>query len=371
MRIVHVDPERSFSGGEVQLFLLMEGLRERGHDNVLACAPGGVPQREARERGIEERAVPMRSDLDLLAVPRLARVIADADADMVHLHTGRANWLGGLAARMAGRPAVTTRRMDRRVKTGWRTRLIYGSLVRRAVAISPAVRAQLAAGGVPDEMTRLIWSAVEPSRLEARRPRAAVRAELAAGEDELVLFAAGALVERKGIDVLLEALERLGAAGPRLWVAGDGPEAGALAARADALGLQARVAWLGRRTDVPDLLAACDIFVMPSRAEGLGVAALEAMAAGRPVVASRVGGLGEVVIDGRTGRLVPPGDPAALAAALAELGPDESSRSALGAAGRERLAQGFLAEQMVDAYEALYDEVLAEASSGESPAGRP
>lgn len=356
MRIVHVDPERSFSGGEVQLFLLMEGLRARGHHNVLAAVPGGAPERAARERGFEARAVRMRSDLDLAAVARLKRVIVEARADVVHLHTGRATWLGGLAARLAGRPAVTTRRMDRRVKRNWRTRVIYGALVERAAAISPAVLARLVEGGVPRDRIELIWSSVDPEALAPARPAAEVRAELGAPPDAPVALSAGALVRRKGFDVLLDAFARVAdETGAHLWIAGDGPERDALAER-----LPPRARLLGRRDDVPALLAACDVFVMPSRAEGLGVAALEAMAVGRPVVASRVGGLGELVVDGRTGSLVPPDDPAALAGALGPLLADPALRERYGRAGEARVAEGFLPERMVDAYEELYRAVLLE-----------
>jgi glycosyltransferase involved in cell wall biosynthesis len=120
------------------------------------------------------------------------------------------------------------------------------------------------------------------------------------------------------------------------------------------------VHYLGRRSDVPDLLEACDVFALPSRLEGLGVAALEAMARGRPVVASAVGGLAETVVSEATGLLVPPEDPAALAAALARLIEDPTLARRLGAAGAKRVAEHFRAEQMVGAYEALYREILAE-----------
>ncbi|MEE8466961.1 MAG: glycosyltransferase [Planctomycetota bacterium] len=359
MRIVHVDPERSCSGGEVQVFLLMEGLRERGHACSLACVPDGAPEREALERGFETFAIPMRSDLDLFAVPRLRRAIQTAQADLVHLHTGRANWLGGMAARLAGRPAISTRRMDRRVKRNWRTRWIYGSLVRRTAAISPAVERRLHDAGVPPDRTRLIWSSIDPAALAPAKSRESVRTELNVAPDEVLLLAAGALVPRKGLDVLLEALPRL-SANVRLCIAGEGPEREVLEALAAASAVEGRVRLLGRREDLPDLLAACDLFVMPSRAEGLGIAALEAMAAGRAVVASRVGGLGELVLDGVTGRLVPPDDVDALSAALAALCADRGLRARYGEAGAGRIADGFRADQMVQAYEQLYREVLAE-----------
>jgi glycosyltransferase involved in cell wall biosynthesis len=120
------------------------------------------------------------------------------------------------------------------------------------------------------------------------------------------------------------------------------------------------VRFLGQREDRTTLLAACDAFVLPSRSEGLGVAALEAMAAGRSVVASRVGGLGEVVVDQVSGLLVEPGDDEGLAAAILRLRRDPELRRGLGVAAHERIRERHLAERMVASYERLYREVLAE-----------
>ena len=361
LKIAHVDAETGFSGGEVQVFLLLEGLTRRGHDCTLYCPPESRSEERARELGLRTRAVRMRNDLDLPAVAALSRAFRRDAVDLVHLHTGRAAWLGGLAACRAGRPAVATRRMDRRVRRGPRTRLLYGRLLSRVAAISPAVARCLEEGGVDRGRIRTIPSAVDPGALAPRRERAAVRRELGLEPGDPAVLCLASLVPRKGIDVLIEALARGRAALAEavLLVAGDGPEAGPLAELARRRGVAARVRLLGPRADAPDLLSACDLFALPSRREGLGVAALEAMAAGRAVVASRVGGLAEAVVDGRTGRLVPPGDPAALAEALEELLGDDALRGRLAAAGPERVREGFLAEQMVASYEELYREVLS------------
>jgi glycosyltransferase involved in cell wall biosynthesis len=359
LHIVHVDSEKGFSGGEVQVFLLIEGLRQRGWHNVLVCQPDSRCADEAGTRGIETRLVPMRSDLDVCGLFRLTRLLGRLQTDLVHLHTGRATWLGGIAARLAGLPAITTRRMDRPVRRGWRTRWIYRTLVQHAAAISPAVAQRLADAGVGARVT-VVRSAVDPLALTPIDSREATRAKLGAAADRPVLLVSAALVRRKGVDVLLQALAVLGERGirPLLWIAGDGAERHALEAQAVEAGLAAQVRFLGRRSDVADLLAACDVFVLPSRREGLGVAALEAMAAGRPVVASAVGGLQDVVVDGRTGLLVRPEDAAALAEAIARLMQDEELRRRLGSAGPQRVREGFLAEQMVSSYVELYEKVL-------------
>jgi glycosyltransferase involved in cell wall biosynthesis len=360
--IAHVDAEAGFSGGEVQVFLLMEGLRRRGHRSLLVCPPGSAAAAEAGRRGIDTALLPLASDLDLPSVLRAARLLARRRPDLVHLHTGRATWLGGLAARLARVPALTTRRMDRKVAPGWKTRLVYRQLVRRAVAISPAVARRLEEGGVARGSVRVIPSAVDPRGLAASDAPATLRSRLGLDGEAFVVLVLAALVPRKGIDVLIDAFAGLRAAVPRarLLVAGEGPERAALEERARRAELGESALFLGRRDDKGDLLALCDVLALPSRQEGLGVAALEAMAAARPVVASRVGGLAEAVEHGRTGLLVPPDDPRALEEALARLAADPELRAALGAAGPGRVADGHLPEQMVLAYEALYREILRE-----------
>lgn len=361
LSIAHVDAETGFSGGEVQVFLLMEGLRRRGHENVLFAPPGSASAREAERRGLAHRPVPMRGAIDMAAVVRLRRALARARPDLVHLHTSRATWLGGLAARWAGLPALTTRRQEKELRPSARTRFVYGTLVRRVVAISPAVERCLLEGGVERDRLRLIASSVEANALVPARPRAETRAALGLVPADVAILTLAALVPRKGIDLLLAALARQPATPSCvLLVAGEGPERAALEARAAELGLGRRVRFLGVRADKAELLCACDVFALASRAEGLGVAALEAMAAGRAVLATRVGGLGQAVVDGETGLLVPAEDVAALAGALARLAGDPALRARLGAAGPARVAAGFAAEGMVTAYEALYREVLAE-----------
>jgi glycosyltransferase involved in cell wall biosynthesis len=361
LTVAHFDAETEFSGGEVQVFLLIEGLARAGHRGVLFCRPGSAASERARAAGIELREIGMRNDLDARAVWVSRRELRALKPDLAHLHTGRATWLGGWAARLAGIPAITTRRMDREVSRGLRTRLVHSRLTARSVAISPSVADSLAAGGVDPARIVTIPSAVDPAHQRPRRPRQEVRDELGCGARDAVILAAGALVPRKGFDVLIEAARELADLDrtPWIWIAGDGDQHADLLQRARRAGLE-RILFLGRRPDMPCLLAACDIFCMPSRREGLGIAALEAMAAGRAVVASRVGGLGQAIDDGRTGLLVPPGDVRGLAAVLERLLGDSSLRTRLAAAGPEHVARNFSADRMVAEYERVYRAVLAE-----------
>lgn len=362
--VAHVTGETGFSGGEVQVFLLLEGLRKLHHNNVLVCPQDSASQVEAERRGIDVRAIPFRHEWSPPSYRSLCNALREIRPDIVHLHTGRADWLGGLATWKLGLPAITTRRMDRPIKRNLRTRIVYGACVERAIAISHSVGRQLVAAGVPEAMTRVVHSAVDSNALHPVRGRDATRAEFGVAPDTVCLLAVAALVPRKGIDVLLGALARLRDTGfkPVLWIAGEGPERGRLTRLAKRAQISDRVLFLGQRDDAADLLVASDIFVLPSRQEGLGVAALEAMALGRPVVASRVGGLAEVVDDGRSGLLVPPGDPEALGDAIARLLESAEFRTRLGAEGPRRVREDFSPDRMVSAYQKLYCDVIDEAA---------
>ncbi len=358
--VVHVDPERAWSGGEVQVFLLMEGLRARGVPQLLVAPAGSAAERAARERGFEVAPIAMRHSCDVLSVWRLCSLLRTAS--LVHLHTGRAAWLGAIAARLAGCPVVVTRRMDRTVRRGPRTNFIYRRTARAVIAISPAVRQCLLDGGVPAAAIDEIPDALDEARLVAPIGRAAMRRQLGLGDERFVVLALAQLMHRKGLDVLLRAQQSL--RDPRLCVllAGDGPEAASLRGLADELQLGDAVRFLGRRSDAGDLLAACDLFVLPSRAEGLGVAALEALGASRPVIASKVGGLADLIQHERCGLHVPPDDPAALAAAIARLRDDPALRTRLAAAGPGRVDEGFRPAQYVERHLAVYARVLAAAA---------
>ena len=361
LKILHVDPEAGFGGGERQVAGLIRHLARRGHENVLAAAAGSplaavVPAADARLRSL-----PIRNDLDVLAALRLRRLVALESPHIVHLHTSRAHAMSPWLRRDATR-TIVTRRMDYALRRGLWTDLLYNRSVATVVAISEEVRRRLLDAGVRSERVEVIRSGVEPpAGLPAAAGRAAARARFGI-EGELAIGIVAALERRKGHDVLLRALAALdGAPSWRCLVCGGGSQLEALQRLAADLGIASRVRFLGEQRQVADVLAALDVFVLPSRHEGLGVAVLEAMAMSLPVVASAVGGIPETVKPGETGLLVPPEDPTALAAALGELGRDVERAKRMGRAGRARVVAEFSMEAMAGRYERLYDQVCRRA----------
>ncbi len=361
MKILHVDPEKGFGGGERQVAGLIRHLARRGHENVLAAHPGG-PLAE-RVPAVDARVVPLaiRNAIDVLAALRLRRVVALESPHVVHFHTSRAHATAPWLRPFAALRGVVTRRMDYPLRGGIWTDVLYNRSVASVVAISADVRAKLLAAGVRADRVSLVRSSVEPpTGLPGPAGRAAARVRHGIG-DEIAVGIVAMLERRKGHDVLFRALAALGMEARRIRciVCGDGSERASLEELARTLGIADRVRFLGEQPQVADVLAALDVFVLPSRAEGLGVAVLEAMAMALPVVGSAVGGIPEAVVDGQTGLLVPPDDPSALGAAIDSLASDPDRARALGAAGRERVLAEFSMERMAELYERLYERVSA------------
>ncbi len=228
--------------------------------------------------------------------------------------------------------------------------------VSRAVADSLAQDLQ-----VPRERFMVVPNGADRPREEEERPEARrLRAEMRVGFARPLLVAVGRLEEQKGHLVLLEAASRLRALGLDfvLAVAGQGSLAGELAERARQLGLEERIRWMGQLEEPGPLLLAADVFVLPSRWEGMPLTLLEAMARGRAVVASGVGGVPEVVVDGVNGLLVPPGDPEVLTQALGRLCRAPAERELLGEEAAETVRSTYTWERVVEGFEAVYDEVL-------------
>jgi len=358
VKILHVEGGRHLYGGAFQVLHLVRGLAARGHRNLLAC-PRGCALAEAAAPFAEIHGLPMHGDADLLMVGRLYRLIRASRPDLVHLHSRiGADVMGGIAARLAGVPVIHTRRVDN-PEPRWLVALKY-RLHDRVIAISDGIGQVLIAEGLPSAKLRVVRSAVDHERYAAPADRAAIRARLQVSADAFLIGVIAQLIPRKGHRFLLAALPELVAAHPEIQVQffGQGPLADELQHRIDAAGLGDHVRLSGFRDDLPEILPALDLVVHPALMEGLGVSLLQAASAGVPIVASRAGGIPEAVREGENGLLVPPGDVAALRAAIGTLLDDPERRRALGAGGRALMAREFSIDAMVEGNLAVYRELL-------------
>jgi glycosyltransferase involved in cell wall biosynthesis len=356
--IVHVAKVAGISGSENHLLLLLPDLRERGHDVRLVMLHEGEPGAEELAVRLEREGVPverlrMRLALDPLAFARVARSIRRRRPDVVHTHLVHADFHGLPAGRVARAPLLVSTKHGFNPFRGGRGFAAADRAVARLadvhVAISHGLARYLAESeGFDEDAFEIVHYGIVPGPPPAGPP----------AEPRLAIV--GRLIPIKGHDVLLAALARVREELPQatLEIAGDGPLDAELRATVAQLGLTDAVSFLGRVAPAAPVFERAAVVVVPSRGEGFGMVALEAMERGRAVVASDVGGLPEIVEDGVTGIVVQPDDAEALAAALLELLRDPARAAAMGAAGRDRALAAFSQDRCTDRVEELYRAAL-------------
>ncbi len=382
LRVLHVIT-RMIVGGAQENTMLSCALMDPEHatSTLLTGAETGVEgelHSEARARGIpmviEPSLVRRLSPWhDLRATIRLWRTIRDGQYDVVHTHSSKAGIVGRIAARLAGVPVIvhTTHGWGFNHSQPWHTYWLYVWLERLCVRMSntlvvvgtPNRDEGLALGIGRPEQYRLIRSGIEVDAYrDAAISREQARARLGLPPEAFVIGSVGRLGEQKAPLDLLSAFTTVAARHPqaRLVYVGDGPLRGELEAAIAAAGLGGRVLLTGLRRDVPELLRAFDVFALASRWEGLPRVFPQAMAAGLPIVATRVDGAPDAVTPGENGWLVPVGDMPAMAARLCELAADPATARRMGDAGRARVDE-FSAQRMVDELAGLYAELAARA----------
>jgi L-malate glycosyltransferase len=371
VRTAHLDTGRSWRGGQAQVLRLLRGLAARGHACLL-LAPRGPLLEQARAAGIETRAWRPRTEWDPVATLRAAVALRRFGAEVAHCHSAHAHATGVPAARLAGVPAaVVSRRVDFGVGGNALSRLKYRLPVDRYLCISRGVMAVMRAAGIPAARLALVPSGVELPAAGARESGAAadLRGLLGVAPDAPVVGTVAALAPHKDHATLLRAAALVTARRPDVrfaWV-GEGECRAVLERQRAESGLERNVHLLGFRDDALGLLAQFTVFALASHLEGLCTSLLDAQSLGVPVVATAVGGVPDVVTDGRTGWLVPAREPEALAHALLEaLERPEERRLRAGAALVS--VREFDVERMVERTLVEYEAVLRE-KRGRSRAG--
>lgn len=372
LRVVLLTDADVFAGTERHMLDLARGLRAAGAAVTLACPSPSALEDAADKEGLPFLAIQKRGLLDRAAVQALARLLRSGGAHVVHAHNGRTALAAAAAVRRAGRgrcvmtqhflqPNHATQRGPKALLSRAAHHWVVARMS-RVIAISEAVRAAMLARRevIGGKITVIPNGIAAP---DAGPPGTAreTRHSLGIAPDAPLVVCAARLEPEKDIASLVSAMSRARAAVPGACclIAGDGSLRPALQHQIEDLGLGGAVQLLGFRSDAPALVAAGDLFVLPSLAEPFGLALLEAMALGRPVVATRAGGPLEIVEDGETGLLVPPSSPDALAEAVCRLLADPASRHRLGENGRARFVDRFTSDRMARATLAVYEQAVA------------
>jgi glycosyltransferase involved in cell wall biosynthesis len=385
VKVLRVIARLNMGGPALHVAYLAAGLRERGYDTTLVA--GTLARGEdsmafvAEELGVRVERVPelgreIAPLRDLRAAGELAALIRRERPQILHTHTAKAGAVGRVAALLAGdaRPPIVVHTFHGHVLRGYfdpvRTqgfRLLerwLATTTTKLIAVSPQVRDDLVALGVaPAEKFAVIRLGIElERRVETDAgARAATRRLLGVPDEAFVVGWIGRMTGVKNTDAVLEAFRRLQDDGvdAYLCMVGDGPDRDKVERRAHELGVVRRCLFLGYQEDVARFYDAIDVLLLPSVNEGTPVSVIEALAAERPAIATRVGGIPDVVRDGVDGFLVDSGEPDDLAERLAELAADPPRRAAMGEAGRARVLERYAVDRLVDDVDALYRELLA------------
>ena len=384
-RVTHVITRLIRGGAQLTLYNLVKGLKARGTVCEVVSGPEagseGSILDEVKALGVPVTLLPSLGReanplWDAAALLALARHFAASRPEIVHTHTSKAGLLGALGARLAGVPSVVytaqghifaERGAVPSVTDRPRRRALFMALRRlaearsdRIVALTPAdLEEQVALGLAPREKYAVIPNGVDPAPFERLSSRAEARRSLGLPADAALVITVGRLSPEKSQDILLEALAAIGDRTVQAILVGDGPTRAALEARANQPDLSGRVHFLGLRTDVPLCLAAADLYVLPSRYEAQGMVVVEAMMAGLPIIASRVGGVPGIIAHGVTGILEPPESPDRLSRSIVSLVLDPERGNTLGQKARQYALADLGTDAMVDRYLALYRELGA------------
>lgn len=357
---LHIDTARTWRGGQNQVLLTVNGLRAIGQRASLVAHPDGELRRRAAE-GLDLIPIAPRSEMDLSAAWRLSRVVKRLEPDIVHAHDAHGTAMASLALSMgSSTPApalLVSRRVDFHLKhnsfSRWKHRQVDCF-----IAASDAIRHMLIADGVPSERTVTVHEGIDLDHVLAAPP-VNVHEAFWLPHHAPVVGNVGALVPHKGQRHLIEAAHLVVREIPdaRFLILGEGELREHLERQIREYHLEKHVLLPGFRTDILGCIKGFDLFVMSSVTEGLGTSVLDAMACSRAVVATRAGGIPEIVEEGGTGTLVEPRDHAAMAREIVRLLRDAELRRRMGEAGRARVAERFTVERMVAETAAVYARV--------------
>lgn len=361
LRIVHLDTGKALRGGQRQLLLLARGLRRRSHTQLIVCPEESGLEARARQEGFDVYSLPPHDPAHAHGILQLRATLQATPYQILHAHDGRGQTLAWLASVGMSVCRVASRRVTFLPADRWSHRLKYAHTCDAIIAVSEFIRGLLIRAGVPESKIEVIADGIEiPAEVPNAAAKAAIRAQWGFTHDQFLVGFLGAFTREKGVDVACEAFGLLSESLPqaRLLLAGEEAAEKSADLTRKLENIRGRAHLCGPVEDLAGFFPGLDLFIMPSRAEGLGSSALLAMAYGLPVVASRAGGLPEIVAEGETGWLVPADSPSALAEAIVAAVSNRAQLRQFGQNARQK-AQRFSADIMLERTEAVYYRLLS------------
>lgn len=360
MSLFQIDAGKEWRGGQRQALLLAQELNRREYDSFLCVQPKSPLLQKAVAAGLPVFPLKIRSEIDLLAVLKLSMGMKKRKGVLVHSHDAHAAAIGLMAASLARVPLrIVSRRVDFPLHKNFLSRLKYGNKVDRIIAISKGVKKSLIMSGVNSKKIDIIPSGIDFSPHKEASSSDYLRKELSLSSKDYLVGIVAHLSDHKGHKYLIEAARLLREQAPsiKIIIVGEGPLRMELTRQVSSSHLENVVFFLGFREDIPRILNSLDLFVLSSFKEGMGSSLLDAMACRLPVVATKVGGIPEVVAHRETGLLVSPKNSRALARAVLSLYADKDFAAQLGQRGYEAVHEKFsaqaMAEEIIRVYEGL------------------
>jgi glycosyltransferase involved in cell wall biosynthesis len=354
--ILHTEWSEGWGGQEMRILMEMTGHARQGHRLLLLSPPGCPLSRAAAEAGLEVIPHKIRHGFDLASLWRIKRILRERQIEVLHTHSSVDSWVASLAGKWAGVPVlIRTRHISLPAKTH-RFNRVYG-FPDAVITTGEHIRRNLIEGyGLPAERVFSIPTGVDTDRFFPRPPEWSLKQSLGLPKESPVVTLVAVLRTQKRHELVLAAAPKIIARFPktRFLFVGDGPGRNRISRAIEQQNLAASVLLTGYRQDIPEILSFTDIAVIPSLAEGIPQFLLQAMAMAKPAVATRVGGIPEIITSGTNGLLVPPEDPQALAEAVCSLLADPGKTDELGAKARRLIEDHFTLLQMADRIYQVY-----------------
>jgi len=369
LHILHVIYSLEIGGAEMDLVAKAKALvEEYGYHIAIACLlRRGELAEEAERNGIGIIGPVMGGKSDVRVIPRLVRIMRSDKFDVVHTHMFASNFLGRVAAMLAGVPVIVSTVQLIAEREKWWEMLLDRALQFKTdmmIASSEAVRRSFIKRGIREDKIITIHNGIDFSKfdgLDKAEARDKIRKEFSLNNSTFLVGTVARLQPVKGVEYLIEAAKYVLESIPntRFLIVGEGPQKAELIHKVHQLNLSSDVIFAGMRGDIPAILSALDLFVLPSLSEALGIAVIEALATGVPVVATNVGGVPEIVEDRKTGLLVPPKDPLSLAKAILHMYSNGDEAISMAKAGERRVREVFDIAHLARKQAELYEKLLA------------
>ena len=362
MKILHIETGLRLYGGALQVRYLIEGLQGRGIRNILICSKGSAIAKYFKNNEyVDVQEVAYIGDVDPRLLGAILSVIGKRRPNLFHVHSRRgADLWGAIAARLVRTPSIVTRRVDN-PESRLATKLKYRSFD-KVITISEGIKRVLISQGVPECHIECVRSAIDVSEYGKKCRKKWFRSEFGLPKECLIIGMVAQFIARKGHKYMLKAFEEIHEEYPNTFLIffGRGPLETEVKSQVAQKGLMNKVLFAGFRKDIANLLPCLDILVHPALMEGLGVSLIQAAASGVPIVATKVGGIPEIVRHNKNGLLVPPKESGRLAKALRRLLSDNRLRSRLGIGGRSLVQEEFSIDTMVEGNLRIYKQLLGQ-----------